>query len=47
MIHKLDDNPKAVADKQLTEQSVTRITIGRIDIDYLSGKEAMKAVISM
>ena len=47
MIEKLDDNPKDVVDKQLTEKSITRVVIGRIDIDYLSGKEAMKAVISM
>ncbi|MHA1125753.1 MAG: pyridoxamine 5'-phosphate oxidase family protein [Candidatus Heimdallarchaeota archaeon] len=47
MIHKLDDNPDDVAEKQLTEKSITRIMIGRIDIDYLSGKEATQSVISM
>ena len=47
MIHKLDDNPDDVAEEQLTEKSITRIMIGRIDIDYLSGKEATQSVISM
>lgn len=46
MVHKLDDKPQEVADKQLTEKSITRVTIGRIDINYLSGKEAKKTVIS-
>ena len=47
MVHKLDDNPDDVAEKQLTEKSITRITIGRIDIEYMSGKEATQSVISM
>lgn len=47
MVHKLDKNPDAVIYKQLTQQSVTKITIGRIDIDYLSGKEANDVVISL
>jgi len=47
MIHKLDDSPDDVAEKQLTEKSITRVTIGRIDIEYLSGKEATQSVISM
>ncbi len=49
MVHKLDDNPDDVAEKQLTEKSIARVTIGRIDIEYeyLSGKEATQSVISM
>jgi len=47
MVHKLDKNPDAVIYKQLTQQSVTKITVGRIDIDYLSGKEANDVVISL
>ena len=47
MIHKLDDNPKEVIAKQITENSVTRVTIGRIDIDYMSGKQAKNVIISM
>ncbi|MHA1368045.1 MAG: pyridoxamine 5'-phosphate oxidase family protein [Candidatus Heimdallarchaeota archaeon] len=47
MVHKLDDNPDDVAEKQLTEKSIARVTIGRIDIEYMSGKEATQSVISM
>ena len=47
MIHKLEENPEDVAEEQLTEKSVTRITVGRIDIEYMSGKEATKSIISM
>ncbi|MBY9001614.1 MAG: pyridoxamine 5'-phosphate oxidase family protein [Candidatus Heimdallarchaeota archaeon] len=47
MVHKLDDNPEAIIEKQLTKESVSRITIGRIDVEYMSGKEAKKAVISL
>ncbi|MHA1557722.1 MAG: pyridoxamine 5'-phosphate oxidase family protein [Candidatus Heimdallarchaeota archaeon] len=47
MVHKLDNNPEEVAAKQLTEKSISRVLIGRIDINYLSGKEAKKAVISL
>ncbi len=47
MVHKLDNNPEEVAKKQLTEKSISRVLIGRIDINYLSGKEAKKAVINL
>ena len=47
MIKKLEENPDEVAKKQLTEKSVSRVTIGRIDIEAMSGKEAKKAVISL
>lgn len=47
MVHKLDNNPKEIAAKQLTEKSVTRVVVGRIDINYLSGKEGKKSVISL
>ncbi len=47
MIHKLEENPEEAAAKQLTEKSISRVLIGRIDINYLSGKEAKKAVISL
>ncbi|MFX0149447.1 MAG: pyridoxamine 5'-phosphate oxidase family protein [Candidatus Hodarchaeota archaeon] len=46
MINKLDTDPQAVIEKQLTEKSIKRVTIGRIDIDFMSGKEAKKVVIS-
>ncbi len=47
MIHKLDDNPTEVIKKQITKDSVTRVTIGRIDIDYMSGKQSKTVIISM
>ncbi|MHA1213286.1 MAG: pyridoxamine 5'-phosphate oxidase family protein [Candidatus Heimdallarchaeota archaeon] len=47
MINKLEESPKIVIEKQITEKSVTRITIGRIDIDYMSGKQAKKVVINL
>jgi nitroimidazol reductase NimA-like FMN-containing flavoprotein (pyridoxamine 5'-phosphate oxidase superfamily) len=47
MVHKLDNNPDEVIYKQLTQQSITKISVGRIDIEYMSGKEAKEAVISL
>lgn len=47
MVHKLDDAPDVLIEKQLTQQSIAKITIGRIDIEYMSGKEAKEAVISL
>ena len=47
MVHKLDDNPDVLIEKQLTQQSISKITIGRIDIEYMSGKEAKEALISL
>ncbi|NPD87404.1 MAG: hypothetical protein HGN29_01690 [Asgard group archaeon] len=46
MIKKLDDNPEEVIEKQLTEKSINRVNIGRIDIEFMSGKEAKEAVIT-
>jgi len=42
MINQLENNPKMVIQKQLKESSIKRVTIGRIDIDYLSGKMNLK-----
>ncbi len=47
MVHKLDNNPDEVIYKQLTQQSITKISVGRIDIEYMSGKEAKDTVISL
>ncbi len=46
MIRSLDDNPEELIRKQLLPQSVLKIRIGRIDIDFLSGKKADKVIIS-
>jgi len=47
MIKKLDENPEEVMEKQLGEKSINRVKIGRIDIEYMSGKEAKEAVITL
>ena len=47
MVFKLDETPQEVIKKQITEKSVSNVTIGRIDIDYMSGKQAKEVVISL
>ncbi len=47
MIKALEDEPDKVIRKQLTEESVSNVGIGRIDIEAMSGKKAEKVIISM
>jgi nitroimidazol reductase NimA-like FMN-containing flavoprotein (pyridoxamine 5'-phosphate oxidase superfamily) len=47
MIRSLDSNPQEVIEKQLTENAVSRVIMGRIDIDYMSGKKAKDVIISL
>lgn len=47
MINKLDDNPKQVIEQQLSEKSISKVHIGRIDIDYISGKKAKDIIINL
>ena len=47
LIKHLDDNPEAVISKQITPHSLNRVLIGRIDIDFLSGKKADKVNIQL
>jgi len=47
MIHQLETEPETVIEKQVTEKSVKSVNIGRIDIDYMSGKKAKEVVISL
>lgn len=47
MIHQLESDPQKVTDEQITEKSVERVNIGRIDIEYMSGKKAKEVVISL
>ena len=47
MINKLDDNPKQVIYQQLSEKSISNVNIGRIDIEYMSGKKAKDVIISL
>ena len=47
MINKLDDNPEEVIKKQLLSSSVAKITIGKIQINELTGKKADRIIISL
>ena len=46
MIESLDENPKKIIEEQLTPTSIQRVTIGRIDIDHMSGKKAERVIVS-
>ena len=45
MIKQLEQNPEQVMKKQITEKSLKRVNIGRIDIDYMGGKKADKVTV--
>ena len=47
LIRHLDDNPNAVIGKQVTAHSIDRVLIGRVDIDFLSGKKASKIIVQV
>lgn len=47
MINALEEEPEKVIQKQITNESVLKVGIGRIDIEAMSGKKAEKVVISM
>lgn len=47
MINSLEPNPQAVINEQITEKSVQRVHIGRIDIEYMSGKKAKEVIIQL
>ena len=47
MIKALEDDPKKLMDAQLTEKSIKDVQIGRIDIEYMSGKKSDKVIISL
>ena len=47
MISQLEPEPKTVHDDQVNDKSVKRVNIGRIDIDYMSGKRAKKVIIQL
>jgi nitroimidazol reductase NimA-like FMN-containing flavoprotein (pyridoxamine 5'-phosphate oxidase superfamily) len=47
MIKILEDDPKEVMGTQLGEDSVVKVQIGRIDIEYMSGKKSEKAIIAL
>ena len=47
MIEGLEGEPGRVKATQLTEETVTSVAIGRIDIDYMSGKKSEEVIISL
>jgi len=47
MIEGLEDEPDQVKATQITEESVKGVGIGRIDIDYMSGKKSEEVIISL
>jgi len=47
MIRALEDDPKIVMETQLGGESIAKVQIGRIDIEYMSGKKSEKVVISL
>jgi nitroimidazol reductase NimA-like FMN-containing flavoprotein (pyridoxamine 5'-phosphate oxidase superfamily) len=47
MIKAREDDPKKLMNTQLTEKSIKGVKIGRIDIEYMSGKKSEKVIISL
>lgn len=47
MVNQLEPDPSHVIDEQFTIKSLKRVNIGRIDIDYMSGKKSKEVVISL
>ena len=47
MIRQLDQNPDMVMKEQITKRSLKRVTIGKIEIDYMSGKTADNIITSI
>jgi nitroimidazol reductase NimA-like FMN-containing flavoprotein (pyridoxamine 5'-phosphate oxidase superfamily) len=47
MIKALENDPKKVMGSQLTEESIKGVQIGRIDLEYMSGKKSEKVIISV
>ena len=47
MIKALENDPKKVMESQLTVESVKGVQIGRIDVEYMSGKKSEKVIISI
>jgi len=47
MVRQIDGEPEPIIASQINEKSIERITIGKINISYMSGKRADKIIISM
>jgi nitroimidazol reductase NimA-like FMN-containing flavoprotein (pyridoxamine 5'-phosphate oxidase superfamily) len=47
MIRALEDQPQKVIEDQISDKSIQDVQIGRIDIEYMSGKKSDKVIISI
>ena len=47
MIKALENDPNKVMGSQLKEESIEGVQIGRIDLEYMSGKKSEKVIISV
>jgi nitroimidazol reductase NimA-like FMN-containing flavoprotein (pyridoxamine 5'-phosphate oxidase superfamily) len=47
MIKQLEEDPEKVIERQVKPDSVNRVYIGRIDIDYISSKKSEEIIISL
>jgi nitroimidazol reductase NimA-like FMN-containing flavoprotein (pyridoxamine 5'-phosphate oxidase superfamily) len=47
MTRHLDEHPEKIMREQITPHSTDRILIGRMDIDYMSGKKADKVIVQL
>jgi uncharacterized protein len=47
MIESLENIPQPVKEKQITKKSLARVTIGKIDIEYLTGKRSKEVVVQL
>jgi nitroimidazol reductase NimA-like FMN-containing flavoprotein (pyridoxamine 5'-phosphate oxidase superfamily) len=47
LIEHLDNDAETIIKNQITPHSMGRITIGRIDIDFMSGKKAEKVIVQL
>lgn len=47
MIHSLEQDPEQVIAEQITPKSLERVKIGRIDIQFMTGKKSTKVQISV
>jgi nitroimidazol reductase NimA-like FMN-containing flavoprotein (pyridoxamine 5'-phosphate oxidase superfamily) len=47
MIRQLESDPGKVSGHQVNDASVAKVHIGRIDLDYMSGKKSEKVIVSL
>jgi nitroimidazol reductase NimA-like FMN-containing flavoprotein (pyridoxamine 5'-phosphate oxidase superfamily) len=47
MIRQIDDNPEVILKSQLTAKSLKKVYIGKIYIDYMSGKKSTEVIIKI